>query len=60
MDFDTGISVLNTLQDQVATSNMHKNILSEDVTGKMLHIVRNVFEKGSVGANYSLVLLLLI
>ncbi|KAG1800025.1 uncharacterized protein BJ212DRAFT_1305409 [Suillus subaureus] len=45
MDFDTGMSVLDTLQNQVGTAKEHKNMIVKDITEKMICIVRNVFEK---------------
>ncbi|KAG1826974.1 uncharacterized protein BJ212DRAFT_1474175 [Suillus subaureus] len=45
MDFDIGMSVLDTLQNQVGTAKEHKNMIVKDITGKMIRIVRNVFEK---------------
>ncbi|KAG1813216.1 uncharacterized protein BJ212DRAFT_1482686 [Suillus subaureus] len=45
MDFDTGMCVLDTLQNQVGTTKEHKNMIVKDIMGKMIHMVRNVFEK---------------
>jgi hypothetical protein len=45
MDFDAGISVLEALQNQVGSGKEHKNMIVTDVAGKMVHMVKNVFEK---------------
>jgi hypothetical protein len=43
--YQAAIAVLDTLENQVATSYEFKNMISKDMSGKMIQMVRNVFEK---------------
>ncbi|KAG2107119.1 hypothetical protein BD769DRAFT_1393040 [Suillus cothurnatus] len=43
MDFDTSVTSLKTLQNQVVKSGQCKNMLFEDVTGTMLRCVKSIF-----------------
>ncbi|KAG1836947.1 hypothetical protein DFJ58DRAFT_734644 [Suillus subalutaceus] len=42
-DFTAAINNLETLQNQVGKTKEHKNMIVEDVTGKMMHFASNVF-----------------
>jgi hypothetical protein len=37
------VTTLETLQNQVATTERRMSMILDDVTGKMIHFVRNVF-----------------
>jgi hypothetical protein len=42
-DFTAGVNNLETLQNQVGKTKEHKNMVVEDVTGKMIRFATNVF-----------------
>ncbi|KAG1850676.1 hypothetical protein F4604DRAFT_1934355 [Suillus subluteus] len=42
-DYQAGISTLEALQSQVATTKQHGSMIVEDVTGKMIRFIKNVF-----------------
>jgi hypothetical protein len=42
-DFQAGVTTLETLQNQVATTERRMSMILDDVTGKMIRFVRNVF-----------------
>ncbi|KAG1774802.1 hypothetical protein EV702DRAFT_1199899 [Suillus placidus] len=45
VDYDAGIATLEALQKRVERSGICKNMIIEDVTGKMIRLVKNVFVK---------------
>ncbi|KAG1882496.1 hypothetical protein F4604DRAFT_1921684 [Suillus subluteus] len=42
-DYQAGISTLEALQSQVTTTKQHGSMIVEDMTGKMIQFVKNVF-----------------
>jgi hypothetical protein len=45
MDYQAAISTMEALQNQVARTNQRKNMIIDDVTGKLVRCTMNIFTK---------------